>query len=1099
MKHQTKEQLLIEIRKLKAKNAELEKTDTKRKKAEDGLLQRENYLSALNQSKKILLASDEESVFQQTVDILGKASNASRTYIFINHTGPEGEALMSQKAEYCITGIKPEIDNPDLQNLRYDEFFNRWNNTLSKGEIIFGKIKDFPVGEKEFLEIQDIKAVLVIPIITNNEFIGFIGFDNCISEREWDEAEQNFLHLAANDLAQFIEKTKTQEQLIAENIRFQTTMDALDAVVYVVDMDSHELLYLNELGKTSTGNKIGDKCYLTLQEGKTEPCDFCTNHLLIDENGDPKEPYEWEFQNTITKRWYHLRDKAIHWPDGRIVRLEIATDITDSKRTEKKITKLSSAVKQSANTIVITDIDGNIEYTNPKFTDLTGYSSEEVIGLNPRVLNAGTQSSQYYKHMWQTISSGEIWKGEFNNKKKNGELFWENVTITPIKSEEGKIINYLAIKEDITALKESEQRLHTLINAAPDAIFFKDGKGRWIEVNRAGLELFDLTNVDYKAKTDRELSQLASFYKEALLACEVSDETAWNKKSITYVEEVVPMPDGNFKVYDVIKVPLFNKDNSRQGLVIIGHDITNRKKADEDLLVALKKIQDSEKKYRLLITNTLDVVWTVDLNMNISYVNEAITSFLGYTQEEFMGMNPVKFTAPESLQKLSETANDLLTNSSSSNTKVYRLELKQIKKDGKIVDVDLSANAIFDENGKIIGFQGRSIDITERKKVESELKAALTKAKESDRLKTAFLQNISHEIRTPMNGIIGFISLLKSTNLSVNDRKAYIEIIDSSGTRLLNTLNDIMDISKLETGQMRLNLSIINTNKVLEEIYSFFKPEVENKGMKFDYTTSLPSEDVNIRTDHEKFFAIFTNLVKNSIKYSHEGRIDFGYEKKGDNLEFYVKDTGVGIPKDRMEAIFDRFVQADIEDIKVWEGSGLGLSICKAYVEMLDGKIWVESTEWVGTQFYFTIPYTTVVSKQPEEIVSLAGTKPGRSVRNLKVLIAEDEEVAEEFLSIILKDISSEILHVKSGLEAVKVCEKNPDIDLILMDIRMPVLNGYDATKQIREINKDVIIIAQTAHALTGDREKAIAAGCDDYITKPIDKDELLEMIEKLV
>ena len=310
---------------------------TKRKKAENELLNRENYLLALYKAKKNLMASDSENSLQQFVDILGPASNASRTYIFINHTNEKGEGLTSQKAEYCAEGINPEIDNPDLQNLKLDNLFERWQKTLSKGEIIVGKIKDFPKGEKEFLEVQDIKAILIIPIITNKEFIGFIGFDNCNSDIEWDSAEQNFLKAAAKDLAQFVERNKSQEQLIAEYNRFQTTMDAMDASVYVADMQTHKLLFSNKAFNNLFGEHFGEKCYSVIQKGQAEPCDFCTNHLLLDEQGNPKKPYVWEFQNTISKLWYQLRDQAIRWIDGRIVRLEIATDISDRKKVEEEL------------------------------------------------------------------------------------------------------------------------------------------------------------------------------------------------------------------------------------------------------------------------------------------------------------------------------------------------------------------------------------------------------------------------------------------------------------------------------------------------------------------------------------------------------------------------------------------------------------------------------------------------------------------------------------------------------------------------------------------------------------------------------------------
>ena len=231
------------------------------------------------------------------------------------------------------------------------------------------------------------------------------------------------------------------------------------------------------------------------------------------------------------------------------------------------------------------------------------------------------------------------------------------------------------------------------------------------------------------------------------------------------------------------------------------------------------------------------------------------------------------------------------------------------------------------------------------------------KAQMADKLKSAFLANMSHEIRTPMNGILGFADLLKNPNLTGEEMKEYIGIIEKSGARMLNIINDIVDISKIESGLMKLNVEESNVNEQLEFIYNFFRPEVEAKGMTLSYIRTLATEDATIKTDREKLFAILTNLIKNAIKYSNKGFIEFGYYQKGNNLEFFVKDTGIGIPKNRLSAIFERFIQADITDRMARQGAGLGLAISKAYVEMLGGKIWVESEEGIGSTFYFTHPY----------------------------------------------------------------------------------------------------------------------------------------------
>ena len=388
-------------------------------------------------------------------------------------------------------------------------------------------------------------------------------------------------------------------------------------------------------------------------------------------------------------------------------------------------------------------------------------------------------------------------------------------------------------------------------------------------------------------------------------------------------------------------------------------------------------------------------------------------------------------------------------------------------------------------------------EITNRKEIEKNLIIAKEKAEESDRLKTAFLHNISHEIRTPMNGIIGFTNLLLEPNLDGEKRHKFVEIIQKSSDRMLNTVDSIMDISMIESNQMKISISKTNIQEQLESIYAYYKPEANNKGIELILNESYLTNDAVINTDSEKVNTIITNLVKNAINYTHEGVIEFGFNKKGKNLEFCIKDSGIGIPENRLDAIFDRFVQADIEDKHVYEGCGLGLSISKAYIEMLGGEIWVKSTEGVGSQFYFTIPHDVTNIKITNNKLTEPDQNPEVQIKNLKILIAEDEPIVNEYLKILLENISSTILYTKTGIETVDMCKENPDIDLIIMDIKMPGMNGYEATRQIRKFNKNVAIIAQTAYALTGDREKAIEAGCDEYIAKPFDKNKLMGVITK--
>ncbi|MFW5753643.1 MAG: PAS domain S-box protein [Marinilabiliaceae bacterium] len=546
-------------------------------------------------------------------------------------------------------------------------------------------------------------------------------------------------------------------------------------------------------------------------------------------------------------------------------------------------------------------------------------------------------------------------------------------------------------------------------------------------------------------------------------------------------------------------------------------EIIERKSAEEAL-------QTSEEKYRRIAENVTDIVWITDLEMNPIYVSPSVERVLGITPEDYL-KRPISETyPPASVEKFQKILTEQLAKEKDpevDRNRAFKLEAERYYADGTIGWDAMSATFLRDENMNPVAIQGVSRDITERVKTEEalqkkneeyelinkelqqindELLEAKEKAEESDRLKSAFLANMSHEIRTPMNGILGFAELLKEPELTGDQQQNYISVIEESGARMLSIINDIVDISKIEAGLNKLDIRETNINELIEYIYTFFKPEVEAKGMVLSFKNSLPLKESIIYTDREKVYAILANFVKNAIKYSNEGEIEIGYLKKGEWLEFYVQDTGVGIPKERQEAIFERFMQADIDDKMARQGAGLGLSISKAYVEMLGGKIWVESEEGVGSTFYFSLPLDTEHQSrvpQKDSISEGADHSQTSGVKGLKILIAEDDEASKILLQERLKTVGKEFLEAGTGVEAVEVCRGHPDTDLVLVDIQMPEMDGYEATRQIRQFNQDVVIISQTAYGLSGDREKSIEAGCDDYIAKPINKDKLLALIEK--
>ncbi|WP_378174652.1 histidine kinase dimerization/phospho-acceptor domain-containing protein [Aquimarina sp. SS2-1] len=381
------------------------------------------------------------------------------------------------------------------------------------------------------------------------------------------------------------------------------------------------------------------------------------------------------------------------------------------------------------------------------------------------------------------------------------------------------------------------------------------------------------------------------------------------------------------------------------------HSLTYRQKFEE----AEKVIQLSESRYQTLTDISPVGIFMTKANGKTTFVNEKWCEISGLSQQEAMDDGWLKAVHPEDRKKLKSGWYDDAKRRDSSHA-----EYRFLRPDGSIKWVLGQAIPEYNEKNEIIGYVGTTTDITELKLYEIELNKMKDKAEESDRLKSAFLANMSHEIRTPMNGILGFAELLKEPVLTGDEQQLYISLIEESGARMLNIIRDIIDISKIESGQVKVFLSEVNINEQVTYLYQFFKPEADRKELQLSYNNSLSEENAVIKTDKEKFNAILTNLVKNALKYTPEGSVSFGYEVKEKFLQFFVKDTGMGIAQDRQKAIFERFVQADIENNYAIEGAGIGLSIAKAYTEMLGGKIWLESKKDMGTIFYFTIPYNKV-------------------------------------------------------------------------------------------------------------------------------------------
>lgn len=508
-------------------------------------------------------------------------------------------------------------------------------------------------------------------------------------------------------------------------------------------------------------------------------------------------------------------------------------------------------------------------------------------------------------------------------------------------------------------------------------------------------------------------------------------------------------------------------------------------------------LMQSEQKFRDIAELLPQTIFESDFQGNLTFANKQAFTMFGYTMEEFeRGVNITQLFLPEEQQHLLSSLEALQKGGVNENPLYIAL-----RKDGSTFPFEVHSS-VFYSDGKPAGIRGIGIDITRQKEVEQELILAREKAEQSDKLKSAFLSNMSHEIRTPLNAIIGFSSLLSDDGTTDEQRLEYKKYIQNSSEYLLNLVNDIIDHSRIEAGQLEIVHSEFNLYELMKELYLNFKSQQKNKlkeHIHFIYENLDETEHIIIVSDPVRIKQVVGNLLDNAFKFTDQGSIRFGYNlQNGENLLVSVKDTGTGISEEDKLLVFRRFYKLCNDNDKLYGGSGLGLSICKNLVSLMKGMIWLESEKGVGSTFFINIPVK--VKKYKHRVVSSSTGKylsdhywPGRTI-----LVAEDEISNFELIKALLKNTGSEILHAKDGKEAVDLALSNP-VDVILMDIQMPVMSGYDAIALIKKEKPHVPIIAQTAYAMAGEKEEILQAGSDAYLSKPLDKIVLLDTIQMLL
>lgn len=535
--------------------------------------------------------------------------------------------------------------------------------------------------------------------------------------------------------------------------------------------------------------------------------------------------------------------------------------------------------------------------------------------------------------------------------------------------------------------------------------------------------------------------------------------------------------------------------NGKESRLVIANEIT-------ELLEAKAKTKLLSKLSAAVNESNSSVIIT-DENGSIEYVNPAYTKISGFDIKEVTGRKPsITKSHLHSDKFYSDLWETILSGKS------WRGEIANKNREGKIFWENVTIAPILDDKGKISNFVAIKDDITTQKQLIEDLINAKNRAEESDRIKTRFLATMSHELRTPLNAIIGFSDLL-SDDLTKDDIDSYATTINKSGRHLLSLIEELFDISLIESGQIKLNYEDVELADLINQIFAVISREQKLMGRQsVKLCISTPSKSRRdktiISTDQKRLKQILVNLLKNALKFTEKGSIEYGYElikdKDSDNdsglLKFFVKDSGIGIPKEKLNLIFEEFQQGDTYHTKAFAGAGLGLAIAKKLVESLGGKIWVESEENRGSIFNFTLPLKKKNNFYKIEEDNIVNERI-YDFSGISILLAEDDDPSFLLIKAIMKKTNIDIFRAKTGSEALKIVQNNEHIALVLMDINMPDMNGYEATREIKKLKPDIPVVAQTAYSISGDREKILDSGFDDYISKPIKKEDLYNLIER--
>ena len=971
------------------------------------------------------------------------------------------------------------------------------------------------------------------------------------------DAENVFLLARVEELEKKLLNYNELEQLIEESEqRFKQILSLTYDGIIFYEKNTGEIIEANlrliHKLKFKQADVIGKSVYQFvipkqqefIKERLSEDLPNVYEAIILDKDG---QSYEYEVCSRTCK--YH----------GRKIKIAAICDISYRKQYEKTLKeseeKFRSLTENTNDSIILAD-QKEILYTNPPTSYMFGLVGKPIVDLTQILEHVHPDDLGMAESLVRSVVLGQQQTRycQFRLLAKDGKIRWLWSRVFPVAPENPDATKLVMVSSDITEMHEkeeiqkktefekraAEEKYKVLTSLLPEMIIETDINERLTYVNLKALEVFEygsdyINKIRFSELISPEDRRRCADYLQKVIAGEMNIPEA----------EYIAITKSNVRFPVTVHATRMYTNNEFAGLSVIMFDKTAQKTAEKKEMSyvenmsflstsALKFLTFSSdddififigKNLSKFASKSIVVVFSHDQTGNTSNVRyisgifphiDDLMDILGKPPEDFTFKLPSKFRSKYLSGKILKRLDGGLKNAMADDWSLEKaIEIQKllqvdhfysmgIARDGKIYGGILIAT-----NGNTEPVDKKTIETfiyqagiaLHRKQVDNELMKAKLAAEESDRLKSAFLANMSHEVRTPLNGILGIAQvMLKSETIDTGIRND-VKMIVESGSSLLALIEDIMDISKIEAGQMKIKYKPFLLNGLLDQLYSIFlvhplylhknsgQKNIELKYVKMD-------NNITIMSDPDRLQQIFVNLIGNALKFTQRGYVSFGYTIKKQEIIFFVKDTGIGIPKDKTEQVFERFTQVDNTLARKFSGSGLGLAISKGLTTLLNGKIWCESSLGKGSNFYFTIPY------QPTTLLTASSTQQKRSPidydwSNYTVLIVEDDIINFKVIEAMLRNTKIKIIHADNGVMAIDHVRLFPQIDLILMDVHLPEMSGLEATERIRKIDSLLPVIAQTANAMSEDKDKCLEAGCVDYISKPIDMGELISKIAK--